>query len=310
MCKNNFVKSPLNYTGNKSRLLEQILPLFPNNINKFVDLCCGGASIGLNAKANEVICVDINNNVIELLRTLKFFSEKTIIDKIEAIIKEYGLSDTFNNGYEKYKKFIVGNNGLKKYNTEGYLKLRDSFNKKQQNSYDRAICLFTLLSYGFNNDIRFNSKGYFNMPTGKTDFNVSIRGKLSSFKDGTKNKNIDFYFADFRIIKELGLTHNDFAYIDPPYLITRAVYNENGAWDEVKEKELLEILDYLTSINVKFALSNILSKEGQKNTILSKWVKKNNFKVIDINYHYRSSSYNKKNRTAEEKEVVVLNYGI
>ena len=310
MCLDNFVKSPLNYTGNKSRLLKQILPLFPKNINRFVDLCCGGASVGLNVKADEIICIDTNTSVIKLLRTLKFFSEDKIINKIESIINEYHLSDTFNKGYDKYRRFIDGNNGLKKYNSKGYLKLRDFFNKKQQNMYDSSIYLFALLSYGFNNDIRFNSSGNFNMPIGKTDFNASIRNKLSSFKQGTKNKNIDFYDADFRIVKELGLKSDDFVYIDPPYLITNAVYNENGAWDETQEKELLNTLDYLNSINVKFALSNILSKYGEKNLILHKWIKKNKFKIVYIDYHYRSASYNKKNRLAEEKEVVVLNYGI
>lgn len=32
------VKSPLNYVGNKYKLLPQILPLLPTNINTFVDL--------------------------------------------------------------------------------------------------------------------------------------------------------------------------------------------------------------------------------------------------------------------------------
>lgn len=32
------VCSPLNYIGGKHKLLPQILPLFPNNINVFIDL--------------------------------------------------------------------------------------------------------------------------------------------------------------------------------------------------------------------------------------------------------------------------------
>ena len=39
--KNNYVKSPLNYTGGKHKLLPQILPLFPEEINTFVDLFTG-----------------------------------------------------------------------------------------------------------------------------------------------------------------------------------------------------------------------------------------------------------------------------
>ena len=34
----NLIKSPLNYTGGKYKLLPQILPLLPDNIDIFVDL--------------------------------------------------------------------------------------------------------------------------------------------------------------------------------------------------------------------------------------------------------------------------------
>ena len=318
MCKtDNFVKTPLNYTGNKSRLLDQILPLFPKKINRFVDLCCGGASVGLNVISNtqEVICLDINKSVIELLQTLQMFSEKSIVSKVEEIIKDFGLSDTFNNGYDVYKKYVQGNNGFKNYNKAGYEKLRNYFNSTAMDSGTRAIYLLTLLSYCFNNDIRFNSAGKFNMPAGKTDFNASIRDKLHSFKVGTKNKNIKFYFADFTVVKEFELSKNDFVYCDPPYLITNAVYNNansqnNDAWTEVQERKLLDTLEFLNDNGVKFALSNVLSKEGRENTILINWIKKHKFKVVDIDYHYRSSSYNKKNRQSHEREVVVINYDV
>lgn len=37
-----YIKSPLNYTGGKFKLLPQILPLMPDDIENFVDLFCGG----------------------------------------------------------------------------------------------------------------------------------------------------------------------------------------------------------------------------------------------------------------------------
>ena len=41
------IKSPLNYTGGKYKLLPQILPYFPSNINTFVDMFCGGINTSL-----------------------------------------------------------------------------------------------------------------------------------------------------------------------------------------------------------------------------------------------------------------------
>ncbi|GHT16264.1 hypothetical protein AGMMS49573_05390 [Endomicrobiia bacterium] len=306
------IKSPLNYTGNKSRLLDQLFPHFPQKINKFVDMCCGGASVGLNVNAKYVICFDNNKKVIELLKTLSFLSEKLIIDKMEGFINTFKLSDTFNNGYDMYRKYIQGNNGLKQFNAEGYAKLRSFYNDDSFNTHrDSAVCLFTLLVFCFNNDLRFNSAGKFNMPVGKTDFNESIRKKLTSFKYGLKNKNIEFVQSDFRVIKELDLRKDDFVYIDPPYLITNAVYNWSGSkWDEVKETELLLVLTYLNEKGIRFALSNVLRKGANVNKILLSWIKKNKFDINYISYHYRSSSYNKKDRATPEEEVLITNYSV
>lgn len=55
------LQSPLNYTGGKYKLLPQILPLFPKDINLFVDLFCGGCNVGLNVKSNRVIYNDLNS---------------------------------------------------------------------------------------------------------------------------------------------------------------------------------------------------------------------------------------------------------
>ena len=43
-----YIKSPLNYTGNKYRLLNQFEKFFPKEIDTFVDLFCGGATVGLS----------------------------------------------------------------------------------------------------------------------------------------------------------------------------------------------------------------------------------------------------------------------
>lgn len=315
--KNDFIKTPLNYTGNKSRILSQMLPLFPNNINRFVDLFCGGATVGLNvlSRSKEVVCLDINESVIHLLQTLQLFSESNLILKIEEIIEKFNLSDTYNKGYDIYRKDIDGNNGLKSINKKGYLELREFFNTNKLDSNTKSIYLFVLICFCFNNDIRFNSMGKFNMPIGKTDFNKSLREKLHSFKTQIKNKNIKFYFADFSVVTEFELSPKDFVYADPPYLLTSAVYNnanspQNNYWDENQEEKLLKTLTILHNNGVKFALSNILSKGNVENKMLSSWIKKHDFKINDINYHYRGASYHKKNREQKEREIIITNYNV
>lgn len=51
------IKSPLNYTGGKFKLLPQILPLFPQT-NNFLDLFCGGCNVSVNVNSNKITCND------------------------------------------------------------------------------------------------------------------------------------------------------------------------------------------------------------------------------------------------------------
>ena len=306
-----FIRSPINYTGNKYRILPQIFNYFPSKINIFVDLFCGGATVGFNVDAEKIILIDSNPKIINLLKTLANNDINKIINKIEKIIDIYGLSYSLKKTYSYYRNsgYVVGNNGLKNYNTKGFYKLRNDYNNlKNKNSFKANIMLYTLMVYCFNNDIRFNSKGEFNLPVGKTDFNKNNYCKLCAYNNRAKNINYEFINADFRSKKvENILLKADFVYCDPPYLITNAVYNENNGWSEKKEYDLLNILKKIDYKGKKFALSNVLRKVGKENIILSDWIYNNHFVKHDINYHYRSSSYNKINRNSCEEEVLITN---
>lgn len=306
-----FIKSPINYTGNKYRLLEQFKKYLPNNVDIFVDLFCGGATVGFNVEAKHIILIDSNPRVISLLKTLAKSPIEKIIKDIEALIEKYNLSYSYKFGYAHYRElgYVVGNNGLKKYNEEGYKKLRTEYNLlKNKNSYKANIMLYTLMVYAFNNDIRFNANGEFNLPVGKTDFNKNNLNKLINYNNRAKEISYEFICSDFtdKKVKEK-IFNADFVYCDPPYLITTAVYNENNGWTEKNEENLLELLSEINSRNIKFALSNVLKKEGKTNILLEEWIKENKFKKNNINYHYRSSSYNKKNRNSNEEEILVTN---
>ena len=71
MHTNNLIQSPLNYVGGKFKLLPQILPLFPKQIDCFIDVFAGGLNVGVNVDTPHVIANDINFYVVELLSYLK-----------------------------------------------------------------------------------------------------------------------------------------------------------------------------------------------------------------------------------------------
>lgn len=300
------VKSPLNYTGGKYRILDQLIPIFPKQLDLFVDLFSGGANVGVNVEAKRIVCVDKQKEIIRLMNLFKKYDDVYIIDKLESIIFKYNLSNSLLNGYSAYG--CSSDKGLGSYNKNNYLNLRNDYNNMKNDSIEKDFLFLTLIIYGFNNQIRFNSIGEFNMPVGKRDFNNSLRRNLKKFITKLKSKNIEFINSDFRELA-IEMSDNTLVYCDPPYFLGMASYNENGGWTEKDEMDLLNYLTYLDSKGIKFALSNLIEHKGQKHEILDKWIKEHNYNIHYINCNYNNSNYHKKQKNDTKSiEVLVTNY--
>lgn len=279
--KEELIKSPLNYTGGKYKLLPQILPLFPNDINTFVDLFSGGCNVGINVKANKIICNDYMEQLILLYTYLKEHSIEETYTHINSRIEQFNLSTT---------------------NKEGYLNMRKIYNEKRN-----ALDLYVCICYAFNYSIRFNSKGEYNVAFGKdrSCFNSALQDRLKTFIK--KIQDIYFINKSFEQLDIDSLIKEDLVYCDPPYLITDANYNENGGWGEKREYQLLEFLDKLNSKGIKFALSNVLEHKGKSNDILKEWSKKYN--IHKLNHNYGNCNYQTKDKSKDGSiEVLITNY--
>lgn len=282
--KEELIKSPLNYTGGKFKLLPQILPLLPNDINTFIDLFSGGCNVGINVKADCIICNDIESHVIDLLYELNKLTKDQALYILKNTINKYQLS---------------------KVNEEGFMKIRDDYNNGNT-SWD---IFYAMLTHAFNYQIRFNKNGKYNMPFGKnrSSFNSTLENNFIKFVDKLNKINIHFANYDFNELNIDELNESDFVYCDPPYLITCASYNEQGGWDETKEKELLELLDKLNKKGIRFALSNVLEHKGKSNDILKEWSKK--YTVHHLNKDYSNCSYHTKDKSkTSTDEVLITNY--
>lgn len=280
---NKLIKSPLNYVGGKYKLLPQILPLFPKEINTFVDLFAGGCNVTINAKAIKYIVNELDYNVVELITYIYREYVDNMLRDINTYIDQYGLSRD---------------------NKEGYLMLRERYNNSIVKD---TMQLYTLIAHSFSNQIRFNSKGEFNMPFGKRTFNDRLKANFINFANAIKRLDIDFNSGDFRAFDYHQLTKNDFVYCDPPYLLGTATYNENGGWSEQDDIDLLNILDSLNEEEIKFALSNVFKNKGKENKRIMEWSKQ-------YNVHYLNSSYSNSNYQSSDKgknttvEVLITNY--
>ena len=276
-----YVKSPMNYTGGKHGLLPQIFPLFPDKISCFVDMFTGGANVAANVSAGKVIANDISAQVIGVYRKFQETDIRDITEYIYGRITEYGLSKT---------------------DKSAYLKFRDMYNKSEDKN---PLDLFVLVCHGFNNQIRFNGKGEFNMPFGERTFNKSTEINLIRFHNAIRG--IEFTNNDFRSLNIGQLQRDSFVYCDPPYLITSATYNGGGGWTESDEYDLMQLLDRIDSAGIRFALSNVLENKGKRNRMLSEWCEKYN--VAHLSNSYSNCNYHAKDKSSgTTDEVLVTNY--
>lgn len=299
------VQSAINYTGGKFKLVPQLLPLFPKKIRNFYDVFAGGANITINIEAEKYFINDINKKVIELYEFFDKSEVDDILNNIEKIISEYRLSNTKIYGYEFYN--TNSTIGLKEVNKKSYIELRKRYNAGTFDKDIEPLIFYILIVFGFNNQIRFNSNGFFNMPTGKRDFNKKMALKLEKFINELHRRKIQYSSLDFKsFLNQQKFNDNDFVYLDPPYLLSTAAYNESGGWTEKDESDLLNCLDELNTKGVKFALSNVLIHKGNENKILSEWAKK--YKIHELDFNYNNSNYQSKAKENNTLEVLITNY--
>lgn len=204
---------------------------------------------------------------------------------------------------EEVEKRIVGFDVT---NKEGYLKLREHYNKTKD-----IFDLYVLSLNSFNYFIRFNQRGEFNLPYGRPY--KMWQQKVQMVREFSEAmQNATYSSLDFRNLNLQSLGENDFVYCDPPYLLGDATYNESnrfgGGWNENDERDLLDSLEALSQNKVKFALSNVLKHKYQIHPLLPAWIDKNKFNRYDLTRHYRDG-YNIKIRDASAtQEVLITNY--
>lgn len=276
------IKSPLNYIGGKYRLLPQIFPFFPKQINVFVDLFAGGLDVSLNIQASRIISNDINYYVIDLL---KFFQQKNI----EVLINDVGK--------------VIKDFGLTKQNSEGYYALRKEYNNTRS-----PLHLFLLVCFGFNHQFRFNGNGEFNNPFGinRSSYNENTEKNLRQMHQ--KLQKIELHSSNFKDFPLDFMRQGDFLYADPPYLISCGSYNDGKrgfeGWNKNDDLLLFDTLDRLNDRGIQFAMSNVIKHKGNKNEPLLEWSAKYHTHHIHANY----SNSNYQASAGNTIEVLITNY--
>jgi DNA adenine methylase Dam len=279
------IETPFNYTGNKFKLLNQILPLFDYSKSHFIDVFTGGGSVYTNVldKYETVVANDIIDNLIGI--------HNSLLQNDEII--------------ERTKNLCPGKN-----NPSGYSDLRNSYNESP--TPDK---LWALMLSCTNNMMRFNQKFKFNQTYGDRGWNSNTDKKVEEYKNHIRKyvDKIRFVSTTFDEIDIFG--DNNMVYLDPPYgriknsegLLGKKQISEAGYNCYWKEDDDFNLYHYIKSINNRrssFMVSGVLKHNGETCWMLDKLIRDGfNYKVLEFDY-------NKVSRVGDKKtvEVIITNY--
>ncbi|SCY30332.1 DNA adenine methylase [Ruminococcus sp. YE282] len=244
----------------------------------------------MNYRSTRTIVNDINSNLFKFYEMFRDNHADYIIDRIIKNINTFWLL----------------RRGVKQKSEEAeiykprYMKMREYANQTKD-----WIDIYSCMFYAFSQQMRFNSKGEFNMPFGNGAFTEQneqyIRDGCAFFHRGSV---ITTNF-DFRELKVDKLNPMDFVYLDPPYFNTTATYNENNGWSMQDDLDLFKLCEQLDARHIRFGMSNVFKCKGKENTHLIEWCEKCGWRVyIFDNFTYMACGKG----NSEAKEVFICNY--
>lgn len=277
-------ESPLNYIGSKAKVIPEIKRCADSSRHTFYDLFGGGFNVGINMCSSAVKYVDINHFITDL-------------------IESFRTNDTYD--YISYVKKQIKYYGLKKADAESYQRAREAYNAVPAEKRDPRL-LFTVILYGYQQQIRFNSSHEFNNPVGMRWFNDKVLEKMVSFSRKIKECHCEFISASYADL-EHEIDADAFVYMDPPYQLTTGSYNDGKrgfrGWNKTLEAELFAFADRLSARNIPFMLSYVAEHKGQKNAALLEWIQRRGYNLIELGEIIGISG-------SKRKEVLILNYDV
>ena len=193
------------WSGSKRSQAEEIIKLFPKEIDTYYEPFCGGCSVlrrllSSEIKVNRYVCTDLNNDLINLWNMIK---EKP--DYLSDYYSKLWFELNIDDDKERKKRYFES--------------VRDRYN----NEHKVEDFLF-IMRTTTNGMPRYNKEGKFN-----NSFHITRNGiipnKLENILLEWSNllnlHNVEFSCCDY---SEIRSNENDLLYLDPPYAATRGMY--------------------------------------------------------------------------------------
>lgn len=270
---------PIKCQGIKTKLVKFIMDSVEfSGEGRWIEPFVGSGVVVLNVAPKKALLTDINKHVIQFYKDLS--NSKITPDKVRKFLEEEGSH-------------------LNKYGEDYYYEVRKRFNKEPS-----SLDFLFLNRSCFNGMIRFNSRGEFNVPSGrKRDrfrkaYITKIVNQVDYLFNLIKNRDWEFEVADWRdTLKEA--KEGDFIYADPPYIGRHTDYYNK--WTEI---DAVELFSSLNSLSCGFALSTWSHNKYRSNPYMPNEASEIIIKTFSHFYHLGPTE---KLRNAMEEALIIKN---
>lgn len=286
-----YIKSPINWVGNKYKYLDIINELIQDKeYNLVIDLFMGSGNVILNLDCKAKLFVGND--------------KQKLVPKIYTELPKYTYS------FDELKPILNKFNNFS--HKDDYYTFRDYWNEKFLNDkFDKEFIIETVLLTKMcsNSMVRFNpKKGYFNqgfrgLGKKKEFFTESMKelviNGLNDLKEKLSNDKYSFINIDFKDYNDRG--NDNLLILDPPYVLRADMYDTDFT-KELDDK----LLSLIATTENNFVYFNYLVRDGEEHTKLKKIIDEKGFRVIDINDQTLAGQGRSKN-TREVREIIVTN---
>ena len=195
----------IKWSGSKRSQAEEIIKLFPKEIDTYYEPFCGGCSVlrrllSSDIKVNHYICSDLNSDLINLWNMIKNDPEY-LSNYYEKLWSELNIDDN------KERKKCYFENVRERYNVE-----------------HKAEDFLFIMRTTTNGMPRYNKEGRFNNSFHITRNGIlpnKLKKVLSEWSELLNKYGVEFKCCDY---SEIISDENDLLYLDPPYANTKGMY--------------------------------------------------------------------------------------
>jgi DNA adenine methylase len=258
------IKPPLKWVGGKTQIMDEVIALFPREMENYYEPFLGGGSVLLALLSyqkdkqitikDSIVASDINSNTIGLYKNIQTNVEE-FIDKLRALVTTYSE--------------ITGTEVNRKAQTEEeaktskesyYYWIRKRFNsltKEQRSQVYGSVLLLFLNKTCFRGVYREGPNG-FNVPFEKQHQNQGIFDEEQIREVSKLIQNVTFVVQGFGDALK-NVKKGDFVYLDPPYAPINATSFVGYTADGFKGEDhalLFELCNQLTNSGAKLLMSN------------------------------------------------------